>query len=187
MPSTGNLAGYFLGCSPKDPPFSQRTAVIPGPFLGLRDRRPKGKKIHIFSNSFVFQRATGIPALDRFEQVLICWTAYIIPVGQVAWVVGFRQIVTIGRLLPVGQSGDSGSYPVDITVETPTWHFTDGNVSWHLRAYSAASQSQVVPPPSPPDPPGTSTEYYGTQPARLILAGMEVSVNNVAELARGDF
>lgn len=52
-------------------------------------------------------------------------------VGESARLVGMRQRVLIGET--VGATGSATGYPVYTQVSTPDWHFSDGNVSWHLR------------------------------------------------------
>lgn len=51
--------------------------------------------------------------------------------GERARLVGMRQRLLIGQLL-----GSTPAVPVYTDVKTPDWHFTDGNVSWHLRRLS---------------------------------------------------
>ena len=46
--------------------------------------------------------------------------------GEVVRLVGMRQRVLIGL-------NQGGTYPIYKDVTTPEWHFTDANISWHLR------------------------------------------------------
>ena len=51
--------------------------------------------------------------------------------GEKFRLVGMRQRVLIGQL--VGITEVSTGYPVYTAVTTPEWHFSDANISWHLR------------------------------------------------------
>lgn len=52
-------------------------------------------------------------------------------VGQSARLVGMRQWGAIGEI--VGETEEATGYPVYSELVTPSWHFPDGNISWHLR------------------------------------------------------
>lgn len=53
--------------------------------------------------------------------------------NHVARLVGIRQFVTIGALVPNDEQGTI--YPIERPIVTPNWHFSDANISWHLRRY----------------------------------------------------
>lgn len=82
----------------------------------------------------------GKANLDRY-QVLLVSVKFV--QGESARLVGMRQRLLIGQNQPGGDGG-SNPYPVYTPVVTPEWHFSDGNVSWHLRRMAletVASQS----------------------------------------------
>jgi hypothetical protein len=66
--------------------------------------------------------------------------------GQCVIVRGLRQYVTIGVEVP--QSGDAGapSYILEQEVTSPTWHFQDANISWHLMKVPPGWDSPGVAP-----------------------------------------
>lgn len=51
--------------------------------------------------------------------------------GQIGRVVGMRQRVDIGQI--AHNTEPPSNIPVYTSQVTPDWHFTDGNISWHLR------------------------------------------------------
>jgi len=51
-----------------------------------------------------------------------------------AKIIGMRQLVTIGQYVPEDpQDPNSALYSLEMEVETPFWHFTDGNITWYLQ------------------------------------------------------
>ena len=49
-----------------------------------------------------------------------------------ARLVGIRQLATI--ITQVSSGGEVPCiYPLELEIKSPFWHFTDGNISWHLR------------------------------------------------------
>lgn len=53
--------------------------------------------------------------------------------GETARLVGMRQRVLIGTSVPNGEGDLAYNYPIYIPQTTPDWHFSDANISWHLR------------------------------------------------------
>lgn len=83
--------------------------------------------------------------------------------GEVARLVGIRQLLTIG--VDVNNPGNieigSCQYPVELEVTSPVWHFVDGNVFW----------SVVRVPPQQPVPNSLNAEgltfKFGTTPSLM--------------------
>ena len=71
-------------------------------------------------------------ASNRYLFMLAQWS---FNVGEYARLVGMRQYLTLGALVPVTSDNpdDSYNYIVEQPVVTPTWHPSDATVSWHLR------------------------------------------------------
>lgn len=54
--------------------------------------------------------------------------------NEKARLVGMRQLATIRALISGEGTGDNATlYPLEIEVTSPFWHFTDANISWHLK------------------------------------------------------
>ena len=70
---------------------------------------------------------------------------------------GMRQAATIRTILAVGD--DQEPLPLELDVTSPFWHFTDGNISWHLM-WQGDSQS----PHCTTLDAGTGIQQAGTTP-----------------------
>jgi len=53
--------------------------------------------------------------------------------NEKARLVGIRQLVTIVANIPNGVGAAQTIYPLELQVFSPFWHFTDANISWHLK------------------------------------------------------
>lgn len=67
--------------------------------------------------------------------------------GAEAWLQGWRQYLTIGESLAVGESG--AQRVVEMPVTTPNWRFWDGNVSWHMMDMGDPNAQNIPLPPTP--------------------------------------
>jgi hypothetical protein len=76
------------------------------------------------------QGATPQPWANRY---LILLASQGFTYGQVARLVGMRQRVLIGTTVGGGEGHPDAIYPTYIAQTTPEWHFSDANISWHLR------------------------------------------------------
>lgn len=56
-----------------------------------------------------------------------------IPNGYLGRIVSVKQLLTVGVAVKVEQDA-APSWIFELPVRDPTWHFADGNVSWHLMA-----------------------------------------------------
>lgn len=77
-----------------------------------------------------------------------------------------RQMLTIGTDIESGTPGLS--IPLELDVISPTWRFTNGNVSWHLRAVNpkVVAYTRSFPDAPPTGPPFSNSER-GTTSAIL--------------------
>jgi hypothetical protein len=77
--------------------------------------------------------ATNIPT-NRYLFLLSMWQ---FNDGDIGRLVGIRQYLTLGALVPNSAGEDSPyDYIVEQPVVTPSWHLSDATVSWHLRRLS---------------------------------------------------
>lgn len=105
------------------------------------------------------------PSLTLQDRYLFRLAAIQIPSGASIIVHGLRMAVELVADMP-REAG--GTVPLYRDQVSPFWHFTDGNVSWHLRHHSSIFATLV----DPAQPVGASPSLKGTQPARLYsLAG----------------
>ena len=87
-----------------------------------------------------------------------------IPSGASIVVRGLRQAIELVAPMPL-ESG--GTFPLYCDQESPFWHFSDGNVSWHLRHHQNLFRNVA----DPAQAPGTSPTMKGLGPARLYQLG----------------
>jgi len=76
-------------------------------------------------------RVPAQPTVDQAHRYLYRLVGIEIPGGRMIVVRGVRQYVSLrtpGIAPPAGVQ-----VPLEFDVESPFWHFIDGNVSWHLR------------------------------------------------------
>lgn len=83
---------------------------------------------------------------DRYLFVL---AAFQLNAGEIARIVGIRQYLSIAAF-PFTSGGDAGPafdyrYVLEQPVTSPMWHFSDANVSWHLRRYTSQPQPRFNP------------------------------------------
>ncbi len=104
------------------------------------------------------------PTLTPRDRYLFLLAAIEIPGGASVVIRGLRQSVQI--LAPVPMEA-GGNYPIYREQVSPFWHFSDGNVSWHLRHYTDLFRNVF----DPAQAPGTSPTMRGTGPARLYQLG----------------
>lgn len=72
------------------------------------------------------------PTTNPLRRYLFCLSWLRVGAREKLRVMGLRQFVKIGLIADaVGE--DSNGYPLDLEVTSPTWHFSDANISWHLR------------------------------------------------------
>lgn len=103
------------------------------------------------------------PTTNQFDRYLFRLAAVEIPSGASIVVRGLRMAVE----LVAPYTTDAGTFPLYLEQESPFWHFSDGNVSWHLRHQQNLFRNVF----DPAQAPGTSPTLRGTQPARLYQLG----------------
>ena len=97
------------------------------PALALVQGNPYGTPT---GPGLIIPQAAGTSYLTRY---LFLLATYTFNPGEIARIRGMRQLLTIAAF-PATGSGNAGYlYPLELPVTTPTWHFSDANVSWHLR------------------------------------------------------
>lgn len=69
---------------------------------------------------------------DPLARYLFCLAWLRVGAGEKIRLMGLRQSVEIG-LIAQAAGEDANGYPLSMPVETPTWHFSDATISWHLR------------------------------------------------------
>lgn len=104
------------------------------------------------------------PSPTQQDRYLFRLAAIEIPGGASVVVHGLRMAVELVADMP-REAG--GTVPLYRDQVSPFWHFTDGNVSWHLRHHSSVFRRRV----DPVQPVGASPSLKGTQPARLYQLG----------------
>lgn len=69
---------------------------------------------------------------NRYLFMLAAWQ---FNAGEISRIVGMRQYVTIGAQVDAGLTNPllDYQYPLELPITTPMWHFSDANISWHLR------------------------------------------------------
>lgn len=71
---------------------------------------------------------------DQSHRYLIRLCGVQIPSGKSIVIRGLRQLVTLRALLPSRLPlPNPAILPLDLEQTSPLWHFTDANISWHLR------------------------------------------------------
>lgn len=89
------------------------------------------------------------PGLDGslVGRYLFLLASFSIEHGAEAWLQGWRQFLTIGESIAIGESG--AHRVVEMPVTTPNWRFWDGNVSWHLMDMGDPNAQNIPVPPTP--------------------------------------
>lgn len=104
------------------------------------------------------------PTTSQQNRYLFRLAAVEIPSGASIVVRGLRMAVELVAPYPM-EAG--GTFPLYLEQESPFWHFSDGNVSWHLRHHQDLFRNAF----DPAQAPGTSPTLRGTQPARFYQLG----------------
>lgn len=94
--------------------------------------------------------------------------------------VGIRQYVSIGALVE-NTDPDIGSYPLELQVENPNWHFTDGNISWSLMRVppTALTTLGLIGPAGVVSINGDNKAFrYSLSPAILFETGVQNAKND---------
>lgn len=91
------------------------------------------------------------------SRYLFLLATFQIPERMHARILGYRQLVTIGQSVP----GTDGAlpYPVEFLVTSPFWHFSDGNISWHVQRIGKRLPYQVRPATAPAPLRGTAFRF----------------------------
>ena len=126
-----------------------------------------------------------IPSLDQFDlaanttppttsgatlRYLFLLATFSVPDREFARILGYRQYATIGLISTVGGPIAGGpNYVAELPIRTPSWHFPDGNISWHLQRLGAQPNIQLFPNPNAPaNQIAQSAQYrFGNGPAFL--------------------
>jgi hypothetical protein len=76
------------------------------------------------------------------QRYLFLLASFQLNAGEMARLIGIRQYLSIATLQinTFDNPEDNYSYPLELPVTSPMWHFTDANVSWHLRRYTSSPQ-----------------------------------------------
>ena len=123
---------------PKNPvnPLPRWTKIVEQEASGIDDGVISFTSDPFGSSSYVGMRIPTLPtqAANRYLFLLASFT---VPDGQRARILGYRQLLTIGCRRAAQQGASSANYTYEMPVVTPTWHFPDGNVSWHIHRLGA--------------------------------------------------
>jgi len=109
-------------------------------------------------------RVGQIPTPDQQHRFLIRLVTIYVARNRLLLVRGLRQYATIGGF-PPSVSPSAVGVLSEFPIETPSWRFADGNISWHLR-WEADLQSRLH-MIDPAQLPGTSTSMAGSDTALL--------------------
>lgn len=166
-PSGYEARGYSSFHLPTDPRYtrSDRSILDRGSaswdddFLGIGStpwNDPASSRIMVPS------AATG-PNDSRY---LIRCATEVVGLYEVKRLRGLRQAVGIGQRIAGGTSEAPTLYVVEMDQVSPFWHFSDGNISWHLRILRAPPGAR---PATRTTTPGTMVDYTGgTDTVRLV-------------------
>lgn len=117
--------------------------------------------------SYVEVPSTPSSSIDGLRYI-VRLAAVAIPAFRCFRIRGLRQAVLIGAMFENRQTQEF--YPVQIDQKSPFWHFTDGNVSWHLRIVAGPGPQSMGLQGSTPS--GHATDYAaGTDPSLLVRNG----------------
>lgn len=81
--------------------------------------------------------------LSGNQRYLIRLAALSVETGEAIRIRGLRQAVGIGVLLKGGTTSAPLVYPLEMDQVSPFWSFSDGNISWHLRAIYGPSPDRA--------------------------------------------
>jgi hypothetical protein len=99
------------------------------------------------------------PTTSQTTRYLVRLLGIQIPKGAGLLIRGLRQAATIRGLV---ESLEGVSTPFEHEIESPFWHFADGNISWHLKWHMDSQFAQVV---DPAQLPGTDPDFIGLETA----------------------
>jgi len=71
------------------------------------------------------------------QRYLFQLSTFALNAGEIARIVGIRQYLSIAALPTTGSGATGYQYVLELPVTSVFWHFSDANVSWHLRRFSA--------------------------------------------------
>lgn len=99
-------------------------------------------------SSWTGLRVPTLPTPDTNHRYLMMLASFSLGERAKARIVGYRQLVKIG-LKQAGAPG-AASYIEELLVEDPTWHFQDGDVSFHLQQLGPPNNQGFAPPDKGP-------------------------------------
>lgn len=148
---------------PFERPRPKRWTKSPSSFVEVSSQSSDSTKFGVGTSPFLGDVASlgvAVPAaatLTQTTRYLVRLCTLDIPSGMQAMIRGVRQNVVIGAI-------DSNGYPVEREVESPSWSFTDGNISWHIR-HMLPQESRTIFDAA--QTAGTEPSTAGTDPALL--------------------
>lgn len=100
-----------------------------------------GSSPYIGDTAYTGIRIPSAPTTNQSSRYFFRLCGIEIPSGKTIVVRGIRQYLEIGAYwsappLPSVPQPAPPNYPLMLEVVSPFWHFSDGNVSWHLRHHS---------------------------------------------------
>lgn len=70
------------------------------------------------------------------QRYLFLLASFALDIEEIVRLVGIRQYLSIAAFPATGSGATGYDYVLEQPVTSPMWHFSDANVSWHLRRYS---------------------------------------------------
>lgn len=98
---------------------------------------------------------------------------------QVARILGYRQLVTIGvELAVVSGETTEGKRVVEQLVTSPFWHFPDGGVSFHITKFGPPNNQGAALTTPPPGPVPAGTSYKHARAPGLLWQSITLPAGN---------
>jgi len=95
-------------------------------------------------SSWTGLRVPTLPTPDTNHRYLMMLASFSLGERAKARIVGYRQLVTLGFKQATGGAG-SPQYVVEQLVETPTFHLSDGGVSFHIQQLGPPNNQGFAP------------------------------------------
>jgi hypothetical protein len=121
-----------------DPRWACNTVVELVSVAGDVDLLGLGSSPYTGDTAYTGIRIPSAPTTNQLGRYFFRLCGIEIPSGKAIVVRGIRQYLEIGAYwsappLPSVPQDSPPNYPLMLEVVSPFWHFSDGNVSWHLR------------------------------------------------------
>lgn len=113
------------------------------------------------------------PTVDRRSRYTFALGSATFHGNERARLVGFKQLLTIATSLDMANT--TQTYPLELQVCDPVWHFPDGNVIWYFRTTPVQSEDS---PHHEVIPDGTAIDLFPDNAAMLCYHGESHPIAN---------